>query len=298
MRLSFVGSTGWFGSDVLVALAVAVGVEDERGPALRLLFVAGLVEHLRVRASRRPGPPPLVHSVLFASSANIRWCVPKQVLMCVSFFVFGSYIASWRPERVEREQLRRRMRRSRLAERRIVGRTHGRRDPHASLLVEHRVVDVVLARPERVVAPVRRRRAGRRTRRRLASFGSRTVSGTRLDRVVHRIEHGEIVGAQLERAVDQAVRVERRVAPVGRDVVVQVRLRIGPVPLGDDDVALDALRTRAAPAALRRRRCGRSSRRTSRARRCWPSCSIAAVICAPAWPDWTRRSHARSVDGK
>ena len=35
-------------------------------------------------------PPPLVQSVLFASSANIRWCVPKQVLMCVICFVFGS----------------------------------------------------------------------------------------------------------------------------------------------------------------------------------------------------------------
>src|SRR3954470_15093031 len=46
------------------------------------------------------GPPPLVHSVLFASSANIRWCVLKHVLMCVSFFVFGSYIASCRPERL------------------------------------------------------------------------------------------------------------------------------------------------------------------------------------------------------
>src|SRR5678815_5587990 len=45
------------------------------------------------------GPPPLVHNVLFASSANIKWCVLKHVLMCVSFFVFGSYIASCRPER-------------------------------------------------------------------------------------------------------------------------------------------------------------------------------------------------------
>ena len=34
--------------DVGVALAVAVGVEDERRPALRLRGVAGLVEHLRV----------------------------------------------------------------------------------------------------------------------------------------------------------------------------------------------------------------------------------------------------------
>src|SRR4029453_7838049 len=44
-------------------------------------------------------PPPLVHNVLFASSANIRWCVLKHVLMWVSFFVFGSYIARWRLER-------------------------------------------------------------------------------------------------------------------------------------------------------------------------------------------------------
>src|SRR5436190_8216836 len=42
------------------------------------------------------GPPPLVHSVRFASSANIRWCVEKYVLMCVSFFVCGSYICRWR----------------------------------------------------------------------------------------------------------------------------------------------------------------------------------------------------------
>ena len=37
-------------------------------------------------------PPPLVHSVLLASSANIRWWVPKQVPMWVSFLVAGSYI--------------------------------------------------------------------------------------------------------------------------------------------------------------------------------------------------------------
>ena len=42
-------------------------------------------------------PPPLVHNVLFASSANIRWCVPKHVLMCLSSRVFGSHIARCRP---------------------------------------------------------------------------------------------------------------------------------------------------------------------------------------------------------
>ena len=36
------------GLDILVALAVAVGVEDERRPALRLRRIAGFVEHLGV----------------------------------------------------------------------------------------------------------------------------------------------------------------------------------------------------------------------------------------------------------
>ena len=44
-------------------------------------------------------PPPLVQSVLLASSANARWCVPKQVLMWVSFLVFGSYICRCRLDR-------------------------------------------------------------------------------------------------------------------------------------------------------------------------------------------------------
>ena len=34
---------------------------------------------LRVEPADDPPPPPLVHSVLFASSANIRWCVAKHV---------------------------------------------------------------------------------------------------------------------------------------------------------------------------------------------------------------------------
>ena len=48
MRLSLVGSTGWSGSTYASRLAVAVGVEDQRRPALRRHLVAGLVEHLRV----------------------------------------------------------------------------------------------------------------------------------------------------------------------------------------------------------------------------------------------------------
>src|SRR5713101_4341164 len=42
------------------------------------------------------GPPALVHSVLFASSANTRWWVGKHVLISVIFPVFGSYMERWR----------------------------------------------------------------------------------------------------------------------------------------------------------------------------------------------------------
>jgi len=41
-----------------------------------------------------PGPvtPLLAHSVWFASSAKIRWCVGKQVLMSVNLPLAGSYM--------------------------------------------------------------------------------------------------------------------------------------------------------------------------------------------------------------
>src|SRR5437762_5185888 len=43
-----------------------------------------------------PGPPALVHSVLFASPAKTRWCVGKHVLISVIFPLFGSYTERWR----------------------------------------------------------------------------------------------------------------------------------------------------------------------------------------------------------
>ena len=122
------------------------------------------------------------------------------------------------------------------------GRPHRGGEPQAALLVEHRVVDVVLAGPDRFVAPVGRRRGHlRRGRRRIGiANGQRNLA----DGVGLRIEHRHVVGAQLERAIERAVGVQRRVAAIGRHHVVQVRLRIGPVPHRDHDVALDALRTR------------------------------------------------------
>src|SRR5262249_4455960 len=44
-------------------------------------------------------PPPLENQIVSSPfSEKARWCVPKQVLISVIFCVFGSYIATWRPE--------------------------------------------------------------------------------------------------------------------------------------------------------------------------------------------------------
>src|SRR5580765_7686756 len=178
MRWSFVGSIGWFGSvysprlpSPLVSRMSAVQPCDfSSSPVSSNIFVS---------SQPTTAPPPLVHSVRFASSANIKWCVPKHVLMCVSFFVFGSYIASCRPERFTGKSL-----------------ADGCVDPalQNAGLSGGRMLDVIQTRPfssiiglwtlfllaQRMVspqyadgAPVGGPVAG-------CVFGSRTVSGTRL----------------------------------------------------------------------------------------------------------------------
>ena len=135
-----------------------------------------------------------------------------------------------------------RMRRALATEGWVLARPHGGRQPHPSGPVEHRVVHVVLARPHHLGAPIRRRLRhvrGRRLRRGVA-HGERDAAGA----VGRRIQNRHEVGAQLERSVHRPVRVDGRVAAVRRHHVVQVRLRVGPVPQRDDDVALDAARTR------------------------------------------------------
>src|SRR5438552_12464959 len=101
MRLSFVGSTGWFGSTYASLLPLPL-VSSTRGvhpcdfcssPVSSNIFTLS-------QPTTSPPPPLLVHSVLLASFANCRWCVPKHVSIKVTFLVFGSYMASWRPELV------------------------------------------------------------------------------------------------------------------------------------------------------------------------------------------------------
>src|SRR4051812_5764127 len=99
MRLSFAGSSGWPGSThasrlPLPLVSTTRGVQPCAFPASRVcqnIFV--LIQPTRARSF---GRLLLSHSVLFASSAKFRWCVPKQVSMNVNCFVFGSYTVTCR----------------------------------------------------------------------------------------------------------------------------------------------------------------------------------------------------------
>src|SRR6267142_2746590 len=97
MRLSFVGSTGWFGSTYSSRLPLPL---VSRTSAVQPCdFAASPVSSniLVLSQPTTPVPPPLdVHSVSLASLAKFRWWVVKQVSTKVYFIVFGSSIASWR----------------------------------------------------------------------------------------------------------------------------------------------------------------------------------------------------------
>ena len=163
--------------------------------------------------------------------------------MCVSCFVLGSYTAAWRTDASIGNSFADGMTRSPSA---VVGRrrrTDSRRHPDAPLAVDHRIVHVGPAGPDRLRCPSTATAASalRRPDRRVR-IARPHVHAAR--RVANRIEHGNVIRAQLGSAVDRTVGVDRRIAPVGRDLVVHVDLRVGPVPLRDDDVPLRALRAR------------------------------------------------------
>src|SRR5712691_882345 len=97
-RLSLVGSTGALGSTYSSRLPLPLvstmnGVQPcdlASSPVSSSIF--------RFSQPTTPAPPtPLdVHTVLLASSAKIRWCVGKHVLISVNFPVAGSYMERWR----------------------------------------------------------------------------------------------------------------------------------------------------------------------------------------------------------
>src|ERR1700688_1527305 len=100
MRLSFLGSRGWWASAYssrlpLPLVSMISGVQPCdfcASPVSRYIFV------FSQPTTPLSGPPALVHSVLFASCPKYRCCVLKHVSISENLPVFGSYMESCRPE--------------------------------------------------------------------------------------------------------------------------------------------------------------------------------------------------------
>ena len=228
--------------DVGVAPAVAVGVDDQRRPSLRRHFVAGLVELLRVQpsdhlaAAARPQRPVRV----FGEHQMVRGETRADVRQLFRLRVVHLQMAA---RVVHREQpsptdaLDPALQKSGFSGGRTAEVSHSRFFSSSIGLCTLFLLVQMTSSPQ-YGDGVRHLRVGRRRVR--IAHRQRNAAG----RVLHRIEHRHVVGAQLERAVNRPVRIEPRVAAIGRHRIVQVRFRIGPVPLRDHDVALDAARAR------------------------------------------------------
>ena len=207
-RLSFAGIDRVVRPDVLVALAVAVGVDDDRRPALRLGRVAGL-EELSSSSASRPrrsaGPPWLNHSVLSRPWRNRGGASQKQVIDVVPLLASsgrrpraGAAIrSSGAPWPTDGPSPSCRSPGCRGPRKRA-------REPDAALLVHHRVVDAGVSRPRSAPCPSRREGCIGRLVEDGVPGWHRMLDGERA--VLHRIEHRDVVGALLRRAVDRAVR--------------------------------------------------------------------------------------------
>ncbi len=123
---------------------------------------------------------------------------------------------------------------------RVRGGAHGCRDPDPAFMIEHRVMHVGLAIPNRFIIPIgrwlRHRRVGRL---RIGIANSQGYTGCLM---LDRVEHGQVVGTGFKSPVNLTVGVDGRVPPVCRHQVVEISRFIGPVPLCDDDISLKSFR--------------------------------------------------------
>ena len=227
---------------VIVAPAVAVGVQNERGPALRLLLIAGFLEHLSVEPSE-----DLVRCAAGARPQSVVGILGEVQMMRAETGVDERELPGFRIVHGELavgafdgKDLRRRMIRPFSAEGRVRRPAHARGEPDPALLVEHRVVRARLAVPDRLRSPIRRRRHRVAPCRRRFRIADRHFYFAR--RMPHRVQDRNEIRALLGRPVNQSVSIDRGIALVARDLVVQVGGGAAPVPQGDDDVALQALR--------------------------------------------------------
>ncbi len=207
-----------------VAPAVAVGVEDERRPALRLHLVAGFVEGLAVKpadhaALRAAGAGPERVVGVFREHEMVGGEAGADERDLAAFWIVHGEMARGL---LDRRELRRGMVRALAAEVRIGELADARGEPDPAGLIHHRIVHAGLAVPDHLVAPIGRWAVWVVLRRWRLGIAHRHFYRSR--GVGLRIEHGEEVRALLGRAVELAVGIDRRLALVGRNLVVQVGL--------------------------------------------------------------------------
>ncbi len=240
----------------LVALAVAVGVDDHRRPALRLRGIAGLPIHLGID----PADHGEIALAVVAQPQRVVGILREVEMVGAEAGVderelLGGGVIDGDLARILDEAGRGSGERIKLGGaqgriplaiiRRVLGRARLCGEIDAPILVHHGIVGVDLGVPDLLGAPIGRRRedlVGERRARRVFRILHRHLHH-RLG-VVDGIEDRKVVGAELRRTIDQAVAVDRRLALVGEREVVEIVLGVRPVAHGDDDVALEPGRPR------------------------------------------------------
>ena len=233
-----------------IEFAVAIRIDNVRAPALRLRGVVCLVVHLRVEepdhlgAAARPDRVVCVFSKLEMHRAVAS--VDHRELL-------GLRIVNEQLEVVvarNRKQLRRWVVRSLFAEGRLIlAFSELAGGPEPALLIEHHVVEAHLRGPRDFFAPRERdvTLTGLRPALLLVIRNQRRIAQRHRRRhpcIANGIECDHCVATVLFGPVNQTVCVQRRVPRIGRHDVMDEPLLCRPVPERDDDVALDALRTR------------------------------------------------------
>src|SRR5258708_1354947 len=100
MRLSFLGSSGWFASTYSSRLPLPL-VSRISGVQPCDFFSSPVCSNILVFShptTPLAGLPALVHNVLLASLAKYRCWVEKHVSISVHLLVFGSNMESWRSD--------------------------------------------------------------------------------------------------------------------------------------------------------------------------------------------------------
>ena len=116
-----------------------------------------VASYIFVLIQPRTWPPPLNHTVSFASNPNSGWCVSKQVLSGVYLPAFGSHTAACRSDSLIGNAFADGWSEPGRQILRVLASARRGRQPDASLAVDHRVVVVDARIPDRFVAPVRGR---------------------------------------------------------------------------------------------------------------------------------------------